>query len=54
VRTLADRQFPAGDHSLIWDGVDDRGARLAHGVYFVRLRYAKNGYESAKKLVMVR
>jgi hypothetical protein len=54
VRTLADRRFPAGQHQLVWDGADDRGVRLSRGVYFVRLRYQQNGFESAKKLVMIR
>jgi len=36
VRTLADRVFAAGEHTLAWDGTDDAGTKLAHGVYFVR------------------
>ena len=36
VRVLADRVFPAGEHSLEWDGTDDGSARVARGVYFVR------------------
>jgi hypothetical protein len=36
VRGLADRVFPAGEHSLQWDGTDDAGAKVPRGVYFVR------------------
>jgi hypothetical protein len=36
VRTLADRVFPPGEHSLTWDGSDDDGRRVARGVYFVK------------------
>ena len=36
VRQLADRVFPAGEHTLRWDGTDDAGQRIARGVYFVR------------------
>jgi flagellar hook assembly protein FlgD len=36
VRTLADRVFPAGEHTLQWDGTDDAGAKAARGVYFIR------------------
>jgi hypothetical protein len=36
VRTLADRVFPAGEHTLQWDGTDDAGGKVARGVYFVR------------------
>ena len=54
VRLLADRSFPAGEHSLTWDRADDQGRRLARGVYFARVRYARSGFESAKKLVILR
>ena len=36
VRNLADRIFPAGEHTLQWDGTDDAGAKVPRGVYFVR------------------
>ena len=36
VRTLADRVFPPGEHTLHWDGTDDTGTKLPRGVYFVR------------------
>src|SRR5439155_25395105 len=54
VRTLADRNFPAGEHELRWDGSDDQGRRMARGVYFTRLRYAKSGFDNARKLIMLR
>ncbi|HEX7077531.1 MAG TPA: S8 family serine peptidase [Candidatus Eisenbacteria bacterium] len=38
VRTLADGGLLAGPHLVRWDGRDDRGARLASGVYFARLQ----------------
>lgn len=38
VRTLADDvSYPAGHHGVVWDGRDDAGARVAAGVYTVRL-----------------
>ncbi len=36
LRTLADRIFPAGEHTLTWDGTDDAGRAVPRGVYFVR------------------
>ena len=54
VRTLADRNFPAGEHDLVWDGADDHGRRLQRGVYFTRLKYARSGFEEAKKLIVLR
>jgi photosystem II stability/assembly factor-like uncharacterized protein len=40
VRVLHDGALPAGRHALRWNREDDRGARVAAGVYFVRARVA--------------
>ena len=37
VRTLADRQLPAGATVIGWDGRDEAGRRLSRGLYFARL-----------------
>ncbi len=37
VRTLAGGEYPAGRHSLLWNGRDDRGRQAASGIYFCRL-----------------
>lgn len=37
VRTILDRELPAGFHSVEWDGSDSRGRMLPSGVYFCRL-----------------
>jgi flagellar hook assembly protein FlgD len=42
VRGLADRVFPAGEHTLQWDGTDDAGGKVARGVYFVRSSVQKD------------
>jgi subtilisin family serine protease len=34
VRTLGQGSYPAGEHTLRWDGKDDRGERVGSGVYF--------------------
>ena len=52
VRTLAEGEFPGGMHELVWDGCDDRGRRLAPGVYTARLEAA--GQRRSQKLVLVR
>jgi FlgD Ig-like domain/Galactose oxidase, central domain len=38
VRRLVDANLSAGPHSASWSGEDDRGGRVANGLYFVRLR----------------
>ncbi|MBU1700873.1 MAG: hypothetical protein KJ831_12070, partial [Candidatus Eisenbacteria bacterium] len=30
--------YPAGSHSLVWDGCDESGRRLSSGTYWIRLR----------------
>jgi len=37
VRTLAKAAYATGEHTLCWDGADDRGRTCADGVYFLRL-----------------
>jgi hypothetical protein len=39
VRKLVDEDLPAGSYSRTWSGLDDRGQRVASGVYLVRLRH---------------
>ncbi|MCK4413349.1 MAG: agmatine deiminase family protein [Candidatus Eisenbacteria sp.] len=50
VRTLADRDFTAGDHRITWDGADTRGQRVAGGLYFLRL---KTGHEDESRRIVV-
>lgn len=37
VRVLSPGSLVAGPHSVEWDGKSDSGARVAPGIYFVRL-----------------
>jgi TolB protein len=52
VRTLAEREFPAGGNVVYWDGLDDRGVRAPSGVYLLRLRAGKD--RESRKLMLVR
>lgn len=51
IRTLADRTFQAGNHSIEWDGTADNGARVARGVYFTQV--SSKTYTSAQKLTVL-
>ncbi len=42
IKNVADRNFPAGEHTLMWDGTDDGGSKVARGVYFVRSSVQKD------------
>jgi hypothetical protein len=52
VRTLANREFAAGEHDIVWDGTDDDGRLVARGVYFYQLRTPS--FLSQKKLAVLR
>jgi hypothetical protein len=53
VRRLYSGTRPPGDYELEWDGRDGSGARVASGVYFVRIS-AASATQVARKLVFVR
>jgi hypothetical protein len=55
VRTIVDDvQSPTeGGYSVLWDGTNDAGGRVASGVYLYKLT-APGGYESVRKLVLLK
>ena len=53
VRTLYDGVTQAGRYELVWQGIDQRGAAVASGVYFVRLLTGA-GHMEVKKMLLVR
>ncbi len=53
VRTLIDGPRPAGPSSADWDGRDDAGRTVAHGLYFAHLQAAGLG-ERTTRVVLVR
>ena len=54
IRSLANRYFPAGEHELVWDGLDDGGRRMARGVYFTRVRYLGSTFAAVRKVTVLR
>jgi hypothetical protein len=50
VRTLVDRDLPAGPHEATWDGRDEKGRPAGSGVYFVRL---ESGADRATRKVLL-
>jgi hypothetical protein len=51
IRTLVDATKATGAYSVIWDGTNDRGEKVASGVFFYQLEAP--GFKSAKKLVIL-
>lgn len=52
VRHLVRGRRSAGVHRVTWDGTDDRGARVASGVYFYRLH--ADGEVVSRKMVLLK
>ncbi|MFQ6104203.1 MAG: FG-GAP-like repeat-containing protein [Candidatus Glassbacteria bacterium] len=52
VRRLIDGELPAGTHSVVWDGRDERGIKVASGVYLARLTI--NGEASRIKMSLLK
>ena len=52
LRRLADLRLAEGEHSLLWDGRDDRGGALPAGVYWARVE--ARGSSEGIKLTLIR
>ena len=52
VRTLVGGEKEAGRHSVVWDGRDHSGRRVASGVYLYRLE--TEGFLSTKRMVLIK
>jgi len=52
IRTLANREFTAGEHTLFWDGSNEDGQLVARGVYFYQIRTPT--FVSQKKLAVLK
>ena len=52
VKTLANREFTAGEHTLYWDGSNEDGRLVPRGVYFYQLRTPS--FVSQKKLAVLK
>jgi subtilisin family serine protease len=53
VRRLVSGPLPAGDHAMLWDGLDDAGRAVASGQYVARLR-AGDDAPVTRKLTLLR
>ncbi len=52
IRTLVDKTYPAGNHSMRWDGKDNLGKAVSSGVYFYRLQ--AGSFMQVKKMNLLR
>jgi len=49
---LADQNYSAGYHNIIWDGYNDRGLAVSSGIYLYRL--VADNFVSTKKMMLVK
>jgi hypothetical protein len=52
VRSLVNRNFESGTHSVIWNGLDDDGLPVGSGVYLYQLR--TDDYVLTRKMIMMK
>ena len=52
IQTLVDDHVAAGDHSVVWDGSNDRGQSVESGVYFYQM--SSDGFTSTKRMILMK
>jgi hypothetical protein len=52
VRTLVNEVFPAGSHSVLWDGRDNHDKPVSSGLYFYTLKAGT--FSSVKKMILIK
>ncbi len=52
VKTLTDEKLTAGKHSVIFDGIDVNGSKIASGIYFYRLEAGE--FTQSKKMILLK
>jgi len=52
VRQLANTEFNAGQHNLIWDGRDAKGRPVSSGLYLYRLQ--SQGFSQSNKMILMK
>ena len=52
VRSLVNSTYPPGEHSVIWNGLDDNGVNVGSGIYFYRMQ--TENYNETKKMILMK
>jgi hypothetical protein len=53
VRALVDEALAAGEHAVVWDGLDAGGRQAESGVYWMQME-THDGYRSCKNIITLR
>ncbi len=52
IKSLISGQYPAGEHTVKWDGINDRGQRVSSGIYIYRLQTGNQ--TKMKKMLLIK
>ncbi len=52
VSTITDDVMEAGYHQYTWNGTNNRGGKVASGIYFYQI--ITNGFNQAKKMMLLK
>lgn len=52
VKQLLNEALPAGKHSVVWDGKDEKGKNVSSGVYFYKLK--SDNFEQTRKMILMK
>ena len=52
IRVLIETSRPAGNHQVVWDGIDNGGTAVSSGVYFYRMK--ARDYDRSMKMILLR
>jgi hypothetical protein len=52
VKTLVNKKFDTGEHSVVWDGRDKNNKLVSSGLYFYKLQVGK--FEKVRKMILLR
>ncbi|MFQ5583970.1 MAG: FlgD immunoglobulin-like domain containing protein [Calditrichia bacterium] len=52
VKTVVDEKQSAGKHSIVWNGRNDAGVKVASGVYFMQMRAGE--FSQSRKMILLK
>ncbi|MDZ7721439.1 MAG: FlgD immunoglobulin-like domain containing protein [candidate division KSB1 bacterium] len=53
IRTLTDQQQPAGEHSIVWNAMNEQNQTVPAGLYFARINIG-NHYKKSIKMMLIK
>jgi flagellar hook assembly protein FlgD len=52
IKTLVNEYQASGNHSVVWNGKDDKGKAVSNGIYYYNIKAGK--FFSSKKMVLTK